>query len=251
MKANSNSNFTTSSTAPNARFYQNSNYQFSLLKEEHVAQATELFIKTFCDEEPMTRYLNISYDEYRPFAQKTLEKAVRDELSTVALDKGKVVAVNIIEDLASPLVIDFPISANLEKVFAILDALSKNFLEQLALDKNKIAHYFVSAIHKDYRGINLSKVINSKSNKLIFKKGYDFIFTELTNEFSQRNAKDYHSVTLVQIEYSQYQYKGEYPFKNLKGYVASYIGKIRPQAELIYKDAQDTSNLPYALKSSL
>ena len=42
-----------------------------------------VFIKTFCDDEPITKHLGIQYSEYETFALAVIQKAVKDGLSVV------------------------------------------------------------------------------------------------------------------------------------------------------------------------
>ena len=49
----------TSATSKNASTSNTSGYTISPLKAEHMQSAAELFIRTFCDDEPITKHLGI------------------------------------------------------------------------------------------------------------------------------------------------------------------------------------------------
>lgn len=75
-------------------------YTIKPLQKEHMQSLAELFIKTFCDDEPITKHLDIKYHEYEPFALAVIQKAVKDGLSVVAVDdNNKVIACAIGEDI--------------------------------------------------------------------------------------------------------------------------------------------------------
>lgn len=62
-------------------------YRIQTLQDEHVKPTIELFIKSFCDSEPITKHLNIKYQEYEPFAREVVMKSVKDGMSKVAVDR--------------------------------------------------------------------------------------------------------------------------------------------------------------------
>src|SRR5437867_4154947 len=78
-------------------------YSVKILAKEHTKQVIDLFIRSFCYSEPITQHLQVDPGEYKPFATEVVDKAVKDGLSTVALDENKrVIAFIIVEDIADP-----------------------------------------------------------------------------------------------------------------------------------------------------
>ena len=204
------------------------------LQEAHMKAVTELFVKTFCDSEPLTKYLNVHYDEYKPFANEVVHKAVKEGLSKVAIDKqGKIIACAIAEDLADPFVPHIAHYAKLKPIFALLRELSKPFMEGKKFQPKKILHLWIALVDPAYRGQGLSTMIDMACIEAAARKGFDFAYTEFTNDLSEKVIKQFKILKLYnRINYEDFNTQGEKPFTSLKGSAASYVATIRPGINL-------------------
>lgn len=206
------------------------NYKIVTLAKEHVASATELFTKVFCDHEPITKHIGITHKEYEPFVTEVLTKAVRDGLSVVAVDnKNKVIACTISEDIADLFKANTKAYPKLTPVIALLEKLSSVFCEGKKFKKGKIAHVWIAAVAAEHRGTGMSTAIDMACGNLAVSKGYDFAYAEFTNPISENITHHYKSIEKCgSINYENFTFEGQKPFKGVKGGAVSYIVGIRP-----------------------
>ncbi len=212
-----------------------SGYQIMRMGREHMQSTVDLFIKTFCDDEPITKHLGISYAEYEPFAMAVVQKAVKDGLSVVAVEPGtnKVVACAIGEDIADVFQPDMKLYPKMEPIFALIDQLSMPFFSNRQFKKGKVAHTWIAMVDKSCRGKGVSTDIDLACTNLIAGKGYDFTYAEFTNDISEKITSHYVvSKKINEILYDQFSHKGNYPFKGVKGGSAAYVLGIKPGVKI-------------------
>lgn len=204
------------------------------LQDIHMNTVTDLFVKSFCDSEPITKRLNIHYDEYKPFASEVVRKAVKEGLSKVAVDKqGKIIACAIAEDLSDPFVPHLAHYPKLKPVFTLLRELSKPFMKGKKFQPRKVLHIWIALVDPNQRGKGLSTMIDMACIEAAARKGFDFAYTEFTNELSEKVIKQFKVLKLYnRINYDDFTIQGEKPFKGLKGSAASYVATIRPGINL-------------------
>lgn len=209
-------------------------HTITTLKEEHIKSAKDLFIKAFCFSEPVTRHLGIQPDDYEAFALAALDKAVKDGLSKVALDKkNRVIAFVIIEDLADPFKPQLARYPRMKPVFALLDELSKPFLAGKKFHKGKIAHFWLAAVEQELMGKGLFKKVNLETLRDAISKGYSLAYSEFTNEISAKEAMQFKDLQLCnKIKYDSFMMDGQKPFQGLKGEAVAYVAAIKPGAKL-------------------
>lgn len=206
-------------------------YTISTLQPKHTQSAIELFTRAFCDSEPITKHLEISYAEYEPFVREVVEKAIKDGLSVVAVNQeGKVIACTIGEDITdqfSPHVEKYP---KLKPVFELLSKLSDPFLKGKHFAKNKIAHVWIAIVDQTYRGQGLSTAIDMACADLAVRKGFDFVYAEFTNPVSEKITHHYKVYKLCNsIKYDDFMTnEGEKSFAGVKGGANAYIIGIKP-----------------------
>ncbi len=209
-------------------------YTICTLTIDHQKSAVDLFTKSFCDSEPITKHLNIQYRDYENFAKEVVRKAIQDGMSVVAVDQhNHVVACVIAEDLANPfepMLAEYP---KLKPIFALLDQLSEPFLTGKTFYKGKIAHIWIAIVSAAYRGKGLSTAIDMACATICMRKGYDFAYAEFTNDISEKITHHYKIYELCNsINYNDFTYEGQNIFKGLNGKAAAYIIGIKPGVEL-------------------
>lgn len=205
-------------------------YKIETLTQQHLASAKELFTKVFCDHEPITKHIGMTYKEYEPFVTEVLTKAIKDGLSVIALDKNdKVIACTISEDVADPFHPTTNHYPKLTPVIALLDKLSSQFYAGKKFKRGKIAHVWIAAVSAEHRGVGLSTAIDMACGNLAVSKGYDFAYAEFTNPISENITHHYKSLEKCgSINYEGFTFEGQKPFKGVKGGAVSYIISIRP-----------------------
>ncbi|MBX3708867.1 MAG: hypothetical protein KIT56_04290 [Gammaproteobacteria bacterium] len=210
-------------------------YTIQTLTEEYEKSAIDLFVKSFCDSEPITKHLRVSYQEYEPFAREVIQKAIKEGMSKIALDKqNRVIACAVAEDLADPFIPHVAHYPKLKSVFAFLRELSKPFLYGKKFIKGKIAHVWIAAVDPTYRGKGLSTEIDIACVEAAARKGYDFAYAEFTSELSERVTSQFKLLQLCnKINYNDFRWENDTkPFKGLQGTATSYVATIRPGVKL-------------------
>lgn len=209
-------------------------HTISTLKAEHLKSAKDLFIKAFCYSEPVTKHLGIQPDDFEPFTEAVLNKAIADGLSMVALNKkNQVIAFVIAEDLADPFQPKLQLYPRMKPVIALLDELSKPFLSGKKFLKGKIAHFWLAAVEDELMGQGLFKEVNGETLKGVISKGYHLAYAEFTNPISAKEALHFEALQQCnKVKYDRFVLDGKMPFQGLAGEAVAYIAAIKPGVKL-------------------
>ncbi len=212
-------------------------YQSEILQEKHRKQAIKIITQAFCDYEPMTQYLKITYDDFIPFAALMVDKAIQDKMSIAVMEKNKMVACSIVEDIADPLDINIEIDPRFKIIFSLLEHLGEDFFREKNFKKGHLAHLFITAVDKKYFGHGLSRKVNLDSIHHARKLGYDFMCCEFTHYLNEKGTVkhlEHGGIHFKSCLYKNYIYDGKKPFKNLDNHASSYVWRLHPEAELRY-----------------
>ncbi len=210
-------------------------YTVETLKKEHAKQVIDLFIRSFCNSEPITRHLHVAKEEYQPFATEVVDKALKEGLSTVALDdKKRVIAFIIVEDIAEPFMPELSHYPKLTPVFELLTKLSKPFVTGKHFKKGKIAHFWIAGVEKEYMGHGMFTELDNETIKRAAEKGFNFAYAEFTNEVSEKVTHQFKIIELWnRIMYEDFKLEnGQKPFSGVKGGAAAYCAAIKPGVKL-------------------
>lgn len=218
------------STMANLITKQKVEYKIQPLTQEYMQSTAELFIKTFCDSEPITRHLEMQYHEYEPFVYQVLKKAVKDKMSVVALNADNaVIACSIAEDITDLFKPEPHLYPKMKPIIALLDQLSGRFLANKKFKKGTVAHVWIAMVDPAYRGLNLSTAIDMACGKLCLEKGYEYVYAEFTNEVSEKITRHFSfSQILNYVDYEDFTWGGMQPFLGVPGGAASYVVGIKP-----------------------
>lgn len=226
-------------------------YEFTVLEDKHVEQATQVVNRAFCKEELMLKYLNVTEDEFLVFTAEVVQKAAKEGLSVVGLHNGKVVACVIQEDVADPITLESKISPKLEIVFSFLDDLRKDYFEGNNFDKKRMIHLFMTAIDPNYMSKGLAKMVNYEAMKLSYQKGFAFVTGEQTHPLNGGITRyPEKSYVPARAQYKDYVYQGTKPFAKLENEAKLFIMSIRPwegqEAEFEAEKNINDTHLPKA-----
>lgn len=209
-------------------------YQITRLSKEHLDGTVNLITQCFCNDEPITKEININKNEYEHFAKDVVEKAIKDGLSTIALDKsGKVIACCIAEDITKPFqptLADYP---KMLPILTLLDELSAPLLEDKNFQQNKVAHVWIACVDAKYRGQNLYIDVDKATSDHLKQQGYDFVVAEFTNAISEKisnHYKDHEEIN--RINYSEFTMDGKKPFSKVKGGASVHVIVISDGVQL-------------------
>lgn len=126
-------------------------YQYEVASRRHKKGIIKVFTDSFCGSEPMTKYLNMDPKKFKAFTKAVTENAIRDQLSIVALDKGKVIACSLVEDFAAMHDVPTTFDKNFKYIISLLETLGGDFFKDKKFEKNSVAHLFITAVAKEYR----------------------------------------------------------------------------------------------------
>ncbi len=209
-------------------------YTICTLTVDHQKSAIDLFTKSFCDSEPITKHLNIKYEDYEDFARDVVHKAVKEGMSVVAINsRNHVIACVIAEDLAKPFEPTLSKYPKLKPIYSLLAQLSAPFLSDKKFIPGKIAHIWIAIVNPEYRGKGMSTAIGMACATICMRKGYEFAYTEFTNELSEKILHHYKVYELCNtIDYNTFTFEDKKPFQGLNGKASAYIIGIKPGVEM-------------------
>lgn len=214
-----------------------SEFHSEVMEEKHREQAISVIAHAFCNFEPMTKYLGINYEDFLPFGELMVDKAIKDGLSIAVMEGDKVVACSIVEDIADPLDINIDIDPRFKIIFSLLEHLGEDFFREKHFEKGHLAHLFITAVDTSYFGKGLSRKVNLDSIHLAKKHGYDFMCCEFTHYLNEKGTVKhlkYGGIHFKTCMYKDYIYEGKKPFAELTNYASSYVWRLHPNAELHY-----------------
>lgn len=212
-------------------------YQYDLLQAKHIDGVVELFTHAFCDDEPMTHYLRMKYGPYMEFTRIVTENAVKDGYSVVALDKEKVIACALSEDLANVHDIPIDFDPNFKYIISLLEQLGGQYFENKKFEKNLIMHLFITAVAKEYRHLGLSTQINFRAMDVAAQNNFKFVYCELTNIWNEKGIMDHMTnkkKLIGSCVYQDFVSEGKKPFAHLSGSANSYLWEIAGDSKLVY-----------------
>ena len=189
-----------------------------------------MFTHAFCDSEPMTHYIDMQYNEFRPFAALVVNKAIRDKLSTVVVENNEVIACALAEDITAPLEIPYKLTPKFDPIFHVLENLSTAYFTENKPQPNQITHLFITAVHHLHRGKGLSEIVNFGAMDLAAERGFQCMTSELTNFINEKGIIKHLPTAkklIGSIIYKDYVFNNTRPFANLEGGANSYIWALK------------------------
>ncbi len=193
---------------------------FEMLTEKDLEQTVACVTETFTTDEPLTSAVNISPNEFHPFANMYCVKAISDGLSVIARDKvtRKVIAFLISEALASeaPKVLE-EVSEKFRPIMALLDRLDQQYKSNLVTNSDQILRLFMGGVSKDYRGRNILAKLIAENIEIAKRHGFSVAIGEATgpgSEYILVNKFDFKHQ--CKIYYRAFAYQGVNVFESIK-----------------------------------
>lgn len=206
----------------------NQTYQYEVLSEAYLDQVTQLFTHAFCTDEPMTHYLQMDEKKYQKFAYAVAKQACEDQLSIIALDKKKVIAIALLEDAALPGKIE-DFDPKFIYILSLLERLGENFFLNQKIAPKQIAHLFITAVDKHYRQQGLATQVNFRAMDLAAQHQFAFAYSEFTNYYNEKSIiphiKNYKQL-IGSCIYREFTYQNTQPFAHLEGGANAYLWEI-------------------------
>lgn len=217
---------------------QDTRYRYEIAQRKHKKGIIKIFTKAFCEAEPMTSYLRIDPKKFKTFSKEVTENAIRDQMSIVALDKDKVIACALLEDFADMHETPTNFDPRFKYIVKLLESLGSHFFKDKKFEKNTIGHLFITAVEKEYRRQGLSTQVNFHAMDLAARRGFKFIYSELTNFYNEmgvfNHMKQNHRRLIGACDYKDFEVDGFKPFPHLKGYAHGYLWEVHEGAKLTY-----------------
>lgn|SRR3990170_5643509 len=194
---------------------------YEMLSMKNLEETIACIVDVFPRAEPMTKAVEITSDEFYPFAEIYCKKAIRERLSLIARDMatGNIIGFLISENLASepPNGIE-TINEKFLPIIKLLDGLDENYKEEaLKLNERNILRLFMVGVSKHYEGLNLATTLIEENLKLARQKNFSRAIGEATSSITQHILRDKLGFNeKFSIEYKSYTYNGKHVFKNVK-----------------------------------
>lgn len=216
-------------------FKQNkvTNISYYILAEKDVIAAARCIARNFVDE-PLVKHLNISENEFYPFAEVFCKKAVKDKLSFVAKNHhGNIIGCVITEDMYENITLPQDLTPKFQPILAILEQLTAYALDKfnLKFKKNEILHGVFEAVDRTYRGTDVAANLIATSVDIAMKRGYKYYYSEVAPAAYKMLNKVVDYKSLNSIKYKDFLYCDYKPFAGLEGEVKAVL--LWPKKEFI------------------
>lgn len=194
-----------------------SNVVIQLMGPEHVEGAAKVVARAFM-REPMTRTLNLSYEQVFNDFSKPVEKLAPEGLSFVAIDQdsGLVVGACINKDYTvTPVEDDNGYSDSLP-IFALVDDLDEAATDLADAKADELFHLYILAVDGDYGGQGVGYQLADFTTRLAKEKGFKRICSEVTGPISQHitlNKVGFREI--ARVNYHDFIYQGKKVFADI------------------------------------
>lgn len=193
---------------------------YSMLREKDVEQTVDCMVDTFQDE-PMTKALDITKDEFKYLAELYATKAAKERLSIVAKDgDGSVIGFCISEDLISgPPEGIYGTNEKFRPIIDLLSSLDENYMESKPYDMENgdTFHLFMAGVKEPYRSTNVASALIDRSLGLANSRGFSCAIAEATGPVSQHILRDkFGFAEKFAVEYNSFVYEGERVFEGIE-----------------------------------
>jgi hypothetical protein len=198
---------------------ENKGIIYELFQEKDLEETIALVAEDFSRAEPMTKSQEIIANEYHYFAKIYCEKAVRDGLSIVAKDEGKIIGFIISEDLESgpPEGIE-KINTKFNPIMALLNELDEEYVKLHKKKDDKVFHLFMGGVDENHEKKHIITTLLEENLKLAKLKNFSVAIGEPTGLATQHILRDKFGFDeKIMIEYKKFSYNGEHVFKNIEG----------------------------------
>ncbi|CAF3330634.1 unnamed protein product, partial [Rotaria sp. Silwood2] len=164
------------------------------MKDVHRNEVSSLIIGSFFRDEPLNKRLSfVLPKDPTEFTNKSVDKALQDKCSYVAIDKNRQkiigVSLNVIEsksDMASKVNSPQFKSEKLRYILTLLDDLHGQIDLFDSFDTDRLLHILMLSVDENYRGLNLTKKLIDLGIDEAKKYDIKGAFAETTGFYSYR-----------------------------------------------------------------
>ncbi|XP_077981529.1 arylalkylamine N-acetyltransferase-like 2 isoform X2 [Glandiceps talaboti] len=195
------------------------------MTESDIDDATEVLMTTFIKGEPMTICLGLTPQEDSIQAKILCQQAAKDGISVVAIDtvKDKIIGVATSSihqgSVTTPSDQDNQeMISKYEPINSLLDQLEGQFNDYPDLKNNPDAKFTKAlklGVLAEYAGKGLGTRLRQATTDLAKSKGFQFTVASASAPSSQRLYQKLKFDELAEIKYSDFEFKGTYPFASI------------------------------------
>ncbi|CQR73543.1 hypothetical protein SOV_30400 [Sporomusa ovata DSM 2662] len=207
--------------------------EYKLLNFADTEQTAACFSKIFIFEEPMTKSLGLSHQQFHSLAEDYCQLAAEDGLSYIAIEKatGNVIGFAICVDLnfdpARAKAVDPVIMQQAMPSSVLLQELDKHFIEKMDFLAGDCLHMFYTGIDSQFKALGIATCLAEKVLANAITKGYKFALAECTSLKSKKVLEKLGFREENRIVYADLHYNGPNPFENLEGYCALMVKELK------------------------
>ena len=191
---------------------------FDLLQEQD--PLAEIVQETFPLNEPMSRCLGLSLEDYLPYTELVCQKAVSEKMTIVARLKrsGEIIGFCINEDfMSAPIYSAENISSKMKPLLYLLEALDHKYFGASPVKAREFFHLYMLGVRADWNGMGIGEKLVKESLRLGCKLGFSQMVLEATGATSQKIATKLGFIEKEAICYSSFVHNGEKVFAPIQG----------------------------------
>jgi ribosomal protein S18 acetylase RimI-like enzyme len=192
--------------------------KYRIIQAGDFQQTVDLCSQIFTKYEPITKSLNINYQEFRQIAEPYCIKAIEDRLSIVATDSnGQIVGFTISEHLMSQPPYLKDISYKFEPIQALSYDLKYSYSRsQYYLKLFQTLHILMVGVKEEYKNQKIAKTLIKENLKLAKINNFSVAIAEATGLISQNIFRSLGFKEEVIFLYNSYIFRGEEKFSSIK-----------------------------------
>ncbi len=202
---------------------------YTKMEKEDLQDVVFCFSNFFRSEEPLTKSMGFTTDEFSPVAERTCIQAVEHGFSLIARDKstGKLVGFSIGKDYTQSTFSQCDeISSKFHPILELHNELDDFYQKMHFLKEGEVFLNHAMGIDLDYfkdhlggndgPQLNIVPKLASLTYALAEKKGFKKIIGHATSLFTQRLYKKFHFKEVFRVSYKTFSYKDDDVFRNIK-----------------------------------
>jgi hypothetical protein len=193
---------------------------YEIFQANDLDQAISCMVDTFTRHEPMTKALEITPNEFYPFASLFCRKAIKGRLSLVSKERktGKVVAFHVADDfMAEPPEGIERVNERFLPILALLNELDEEYKKTNRVAEGEFLHLFMGGACGGFRNRKIVTALVERHLRLARKKNFLGVIAEVTGPISRHILVDtFAFMERARINYKSYVYNGKKVFANIE-----------------------------------
>jgi hypothetical protein len=191
---------------------------YELLAAEHVNNTIDLICKDFRENEPITHFLNVPDEEFKPYVQDLIAHACRSRLSWIAKDvkTGDIVGTRIVTDCQSDFSPQISYGPKMDIIFDFLTHVSQyNDYLVVPIRAGKM-HAHIVSVSGNYRRMKIASNLFWHATNWGKRHGYSLLTGEITSHYNKKILQSFLGFQrLNEVHYNKYVANGTKPLADI------------------------------------